>query len=107
MTYERLLLVFISCVLISELFSMGNILAAGNNRRIVVDRKSRELGRGSYGTVFRGTLNGDPVAVKRILWDLDVTVMASIEKEAELLLGVGDHPNILRYLRTEKDKIFM
>ncbi len=68
------------------------------------------LGRGSFGTVFPGFLeikgsSHQPVAVKRILnSELEAPF---IQREVELMKKVSDHPNILRYICTEKDVDFL
>lgn len=68
------------------------------------------LGKGSFGTVFSGTLLKDDgsyqsVAVKRILnSEPDAN---DIQREVELMKRVSDHPNILRYICTEADDYFV
>lgn len=44
---------------------------AGEMKRIQLDRKSKPLGQGGQGTVWRGTFDGIAVAVKRFLLDND------------------------------------
>ncbi|KAI6002053.1 hypothetical protein EDD15DRAFT_2228978 [Pisolithus albus] len=52
------------------------------------------LGFGSHGTVvFRGSLQGRPVAVKRLLQDF--VTLAS--REVSILQESDDHPNVIRY----------
>jgi len=68
------------------------------------------LGKGTFGTVFSGTLLKDDgsyqsVAVKRILnSEPDAN---DIQREVELMKMVNDHPNILRYICTETDDYFV
>ena len=68
------------------------------------------LGRGSFGTVFSGFLeikgsHNQSVAVKCVLnSDLEAPF---IQREVDLMKKVSDHPNILRYICTEKDVDFL
>lgn len=70
------------------------------------------IGRGNFGTVFRGILRGDihgadekPIAVKRVE---RIRVDESlIQREVELMQKANDHPNILHYFCTEMNNEFM
>ncbi|XP_071246343.1 serine/threonine-protein kinase/endoribonuclease IRE1 isoform X3 [Salvelinus alpinus] len=64
---------------------------------------SEILGHGTGGTfVFRGRFDGRRVAVKRILPEcFDVA-----EREVQLLRESDEHPNVIRYYCTERDKLF-
>jgi len=64
------------------------------------------LGRGSFSFVYLGFLkdNSKTVAVKRIQNSESET--HSIRREVELMQRADDHPNILRYICTEKDDYF-
>ena len=59
------------------------------------------LGEGSSGFIFRGTLNGLQVAVKRVQL---VQIKTSV-KECQALLDL-DHPNIVKLLHVEDDPFF-
>ncbi|KAL4071770.1 hypothetical protein J3A83DRAFT_4236201 [Scleroderma citrinum] len=62
------------------------------------------LGFGSHGTVvYRGSLQGRPVAVKRLLQDF-VTLAA---REVSLLQESDDHPNVIRYYYQEAQANFL
>ena len=75
------------------------------------------LGRGTFGIVFKGSFEIDSysrdtkepsstaVAVKRI--QNPEPEAPSIQREVELMKRAGDHPNILRYICTEKDDKFL
>lgn len=71
------------------------------HRKIIYDRKSR-LGSGAFGAVFKGTFNGNPVAVKRITLYDDKTLEGREENALKMLI----HPNIVRLLHTEYDSYF-
>ena len=66
------------------------------------------LGKGTFGTVFSGTLlkdDGSYQSVKRILnSEPDAN---DIQREVELMKMVNDHTNILRYICTETDDYFV
>lgn len=77
------------------------------------------LGRGSFGIVFKGHLESKmgnnrnssrgsdkrAVAVKRFQ-NSEIEAIA-LQREVVLMQRAGDHPNILRYICTEKDDDFM
>ncbi|XP_077173197.1 serine/threonine-protein kinase/endoribonuclease IRE2 isoform X3 [Paroedura picta] len=61
------------------------------------------VGRGAGGTcVFRGHFDGRKVAVKRLLPEYTHLV----EREVQLLRESDEHPNVVRYFCTEKDRQF-
>ncbi|TRY64475.1 hypothetical protein DNTS_017157 [Danionella cerebrum] len=61
------------------------------------------LGHGTEGTfVFRGYFDGRRVAVKRILPEC----VEFAEREVQLLRESDEHPNVIRYFCTERDRQF-
>lgn len=60
------------------------------------------LGRGLYGTVFRGIYEDRPVAVKRIQ-KIDLEDANFREEKALKKLR---HPNVIRLVQIEEDDIF-
>ena len=90
--------------------------------QLAFDQK-KIIGHGSNGTnVFKGfyykdpTILGNPasdddnkkkVAIKRILRTYVNSDENIINHEVELMLKVGHHPNILRYIWFEKDINFL
>ena len=59
------------------------------------------LGYGSMGTVvLKGSLNGRPVAVKRMLTQMN----RSADREIALLIKSDGHPNVVRYFLCEKEE---
>jgi len=57
------------------------------------------LGYGCHGTiVYRGTLDGRPVAVKRMLRAFH----AAADREMRLLIESDGHPNVVRYFLREQ-----
>uniref|UniRef100_A0A8D0GYV6 non-specific serine/threonine protein kinase n=1 Tax=Sphenodon punctatus TaxID=8508 RepID=A0A8D0GYV6_SPHPU len=61
------------------------------------------LGHGAGGTfVFRGQFDGRNVAVKRLLPEC----FHLVDREVQLLRESDEHPNVVRYFCTEKDKQF-
>ncbi|XP_059472243.1 serine/threonine-protein kinase/endoribonuclease IRE1 [Neocloeon triangulifer] len=61
------------------------------------------LGRGCEGTfVFHGRFEGRPVAVKRLLPECFTVA----DREVDLLRESDEHPNVIRYFCTEKDRQF-
>ena len=62
------------------------------------------LGYGSHGTVvFRGALNGRPVAIKRMLSQFN----RAADREISLLIRSDGHPNVVRYFLKEQQGEFV
>ncbi len=61
-----------------------------------------QLSSGGFGAVFKGMLNEEPVAVKRILLYKDQTC----EDREEKALKIFSHPNVVKLLHTEYDAHF-
>ena len=60
------------------------------------------LGKGSFGTVFRGTFqNATDVAIKRII-KLEVNKF-----ETDIMPTIDHHPNIIHYYCVEEDVDFV
>ena len=74
----------------------------------VIKDKAHELGRGMYGTVYRGVRisNNDPVAIKISTGHKQYVDLAEQAKEAELLRRISEHENIVTmhdYITNEYD----
>eukprot|EP01114_Cavostelium_apophysatum_P023219 TRINITY_DN8684_c0_g1_i1.p1 TRINITY_DN8684_c0_g1~~TRINITY_DN8684_c0_g1_i1.p1 ORF type:complete len:321 (+),score=68.72 TRINITY_DN8684_c0_g1_i1:133-963(+) len=58
-----------------------------------------ELGRGTFGVVFKASWRGGLVAVKKLLTDkLTPSELAAFTKEVELLSNLRPHTNIVQFL---------
>jgi len=65
------------------------------------------IGQGHFGLVFSGLLEDDSqkVAVKRLVkGQVDVPL---IKREAELMMHLKNHSNVLRYICCEADDDFL
>ncbi|KAJ8264092.1 hypothetical protein GJAV_G00145060 [Gymnothorax javanicus] len=77
----------------------SNIIRVGN----ISFSPRNVLGHGAEGTiVYRGQFDNRPVAVKRILPEC----FSFADREVELLRESDEHPNVIRYFCTEKDRQF-
>jgi serine/threonine protein kinase len=61
----------------------------------------QEVGRGSFGVVYRGTWNGNQCAVKRVLdtgeyQRADSPEMIDFQKECSMMFTLGPHPNLIQ-----------
>jgi len=91
-----------------------------NTKRVgkIIYDPNKMLGRGSFSLVYSGILelnhnnesriNERPlaVAVKRLQYNTQQEANA-IQREIELMQKTSDHPNILRYICTEKNIDFV
>lgn len=70
------------------------------------------LGSGGFGTVFKGTLHGDPVAIKRIDKTEFIQPKEPFDKRnsrlqrEEQAMKILNHPNVLKLLHVEDDAHF-
>jgi hypothetical protein len=58
------------------------------------------LGRGTFAAVFSGTLDGQPIAVKRILL---YNLNKNFKTREEAAMRIMDHPNVLKLLDVRED----
>uniref|UniRef100_A0A673HEE1 Serine/threonine-protein kinase/endoribonuclease IRE1 n=1 Tax=Sinocyclocheilus rhinocerous TaxID=307959 RepID=A0A673HEE1_9TELE len=84
-------------VVVSE--EESNIVRIGN----ITFNPRDVLGHGAEGTiVYRGQFDNRPVAVKRILPEC----FSFADREVQLLRESDEHPNVIRYFCTERDRQF-
>ena len=58
-----------------------------------------KLGEGGFGDVYRGSFDGQTVAVKRIVLD-------KVDTNEEAFLSEYEHPNVLKLFHTEQNRDF-
>jgi serine/threonine protein kinase len=73
-----------------------NVIAI-NNQDIVWGIK---IGQGSFGEIYRGTLFGQEVALKKIHSknELKVSNIKDFYEEIEIMKRIRNHPNIVNFL---------
>uniref|UniRef100_A0A671X2G3 non-specific serine/threonine protein kinase n=1 Tax=Sparus aurata TaxID=8175 RepID=A0A671X2G3_SPAAU len=82
---------------VDEVYS--NIVRVGN----ITFHPKEVLGHGAEGTiVYKGQFDNRPVAVKRILPEC----FSFADREVQLLRESDEHPNVIRYFCTERDRQF-
>uniref|UniRef100_A0A7N6AT70 non-specific serine/threonine protein kinase n=1 Tax=Anabas testudineus TaxID=64144 RepID=A0A7N6AT70_ANATE len=94
---------------VSELGSSANEHEDGEDDSSVVKvgnitfNPKEVLGHGAEGTiVYKGQFDNRPVAVKRILPEC----FSFADREVQLLRESDEHPNVIRYFCTERDRQF-
>eukprot|EP00096_Caligus_rogercresseyi_P012020 TRINITY_DN4924_c0_g1_i1.p1 TRINITY_DN4924_c0_g1~~TRINITY_DN4924_c0_g1_i1.p1 ORF type:complete len:585 (+),score=148.53 TRINITY_DN4924_c0_g1_i1:311-2065(+) len=67
------------------------------------------LGEGAFGQVWKGEMNGEPIAVKTVKESANEGERRDLLQELSILKLLGSHPNVLALLGccTEKDPIFV
>jgi len=63
------------------------------------------LGRGNFGTVFKGTAKGKEAAIKQPNKDCPKDTFKSVLSEIKVLCYIGLHPNVLEFLGAYVDDI--
>ncbi|XP_061701371.1 serine/threonine-protein kinase/endoribonuclease IRE1-like [Syngnathoides biaculeatus] len=77
----------------------SNVVRVGN----ITFHPKQVLGHGAEGTiVYKGQFDNRPVAVKRILPEC----FSFADREVQLLRESDEHPNVIRYFCTERDRQF-
>uniref|UniRef100_A0AAX7V948 Serine/threonine-protein kinase/endoribonuclease IRE1 n=1 Tax=Astatotilapia calliptera TaxID=8154 RepID=A0AAX7V948_ASTCA len=92
---------------VSELGSSANEHEDGDSSVVRVGNitfhPKEVLGHGAEGTiVYKGQFDNRPVAVKRILPEC----FSFADREVQLLRESDEHPNVIRYFCTERDRQF-
>jgi hypothetical protein len=68
----------------------------------------RELGEGSFGTVYEGQFRGVTIAIKVPKQSADVEEQAAFEAEARIMASIPVHPNVVRCFGfTAKPNLFV
>uniref|UniRef100_A0AAX7SKL2 non-specific serine/threonine protein kinase n=1 Tax=Astatotilapia calliptera TaxID=8154 RepID=A0AAX7SKL2_ASTCA len=84
---------------VSQLQPSIDVVRVGN----ITFHPKEVLGHGAEGTiVYKGQFDNRPVAVKRILPEC----FSFADREVQLLRESDEHPNVIRYFCTERDRQF-
>jgi hypothetical protein len=80
---------------------MAVTLSSTQSKMEISFDRNEILGRGGFGSVFKGLWSDQPVAVKRI----ELTLHTSDEQEEKRLQNL-DHENVIEIFHTERDADF-
>uniref|UniRef100_A0A0G4H1L0 RING-type E3 ubiquitin transferase n=1 Tax=Chromera velia CCMP2878 TaxID=1169474 RepID=A0A0G4H1L0_9ALVE len=72
-------------------------LATGTQPVALTYDETRPLGSGAFGSVYMGTMNGEAVAVKKVLTQ-SPDQRAKVQQEVRMLTRVATHPNVCSFL---------
>jgi len=60
--------------------------------------KTAPLGSGAFGIVFKGLLDGDPVAIKTLQPNAEKSYLKALLSELKIMIHLGKHQNIVEVL---------
>ena len=63
------------------------------------------MGRGFFATVIKGTVRGEPVAVKTVEPKVDIIFLRGLLAELDILGQLGQHENIVRLIGSNTQSI--
>jgi len=63
------------------------------------------LGSGAYGSVYKGSLNGIPVAVKTTNANADLSYLKALLSELKIMIYLGKHPSLVEFLGSDTSKL--
>ncbi|CAG7693762.1 unnamed protein product [Allacma fusca] len=76
-----------------------------SQNRFQID-KTYILGSGAYGIVYKGLLDGKPVAVKTVKEHADTSYLKSLLAELKVMIYLEDHGNLVKLLGAYTKKLY-